>query len=97
MGRLDYMPLAFEARLPPLHPKRAAQLLMLAASGGSLFAGEERPVVVPWGWGRGALARAPLSRDSCAVEPRRRAGRVRQEDCPPEAPQAHASLGFVSG
>ena len=32
-------PLAYDIRLPPLHPKQAAQLYMLAAGHGSLFAG----------------------------------------------------------
>ncbi len=33
-------PRALELRLPPLHPKRSARLALLAAGGGSLFAGE---------------------------------------------------------
>ncbi|KAL0054630.1 hypothetical protein WJX82_000216 [Trebouxia sp. C0006] len=33
------MPLAFDARLPPLHPKLSARLTLLAAAHGSLFAG----------------------------------------------------------
>jgi len=32
-------PLAFDARLPPLHPKLSARLTLLAAAHGSLFAG----------------------------------------------------------
>ena len=32
-------PLAFDVRLPPLHPKLASQLYLLAAGHGSLFAG----------------------------------------------------------
>ncbi len=32
-------PLAFDVRLPPMHPKAAAQLYLLAAGHGSLFAG----------------------------------------------------------
>ena len=32
-------PLAFDARLPPLHPKLSAQLTLLAAGHGSIFAG----------------------------------------------------------
>ena len=37
-GQAD-APLAFDARLPPLHPKLSAQLTLLAAGHGSLFAG----------------------------------------------------------
>ena len=33
-------PVALELRLPPLHPKLSARLALLAAGGGSLFAGE---------------------------------------------------------
>jgi len=37
-GQTD-APLAFDARLPPLHPKLSARLTLLAAAHGSLFAG----------------------------------------------------------
>ena len=33
-------PVCFEARFSPLHPKLSAQLTMLAAGQGSLFAGQ---------------------------------------------------------
>lgn len=35
-------PLAVEARLPPLHPKRSSHLTMLATGHGCLFAGGDR-------------------------------------------------------
>ena len=40
MGRDAGRPVALELRLPPLHPKLSARLTLLAAGGGSLFAGE---------------------------------------------------------
>ena len=40
MGRDAGRPVALELRLPPLHPKLSARLGLLAAGGGSLFAGE---------------------------------------------------------
>lgn len=48
-------PLELELRLPPLHPKLGARLALLAAGGGSLFAGEAtprakhpHPIWLPW-------------------------------------------------
>ena len=35
-------PICFEARLPPLHPKKCSRLTMLVSGNGSLFAGEYR-------------------------------------------------------
>ena len=40
VGREAGRPVALELRLPPLHPKLSARLALLAAGGGSLFAGE---------------------------------------------------------
>ena len=40
MTTLEPPPVCFEARLPPLNPKLSAQLTLLAAGHGSLFAGE---------------------------------------------------------
>lgn len=40
LGRDAGRPVALELRLPPLHPKLSARLALLAAGGGSLFAGE---------------------------------------------------------
>ncbi|BDA49078.1 probable type I inositol polyphosphate 5-phosphatase 12 [Coccomyxa sp. Obi] len=43
-------PLALDVRLPPLHPKQAAQLCLLAVGHGSLFAGPtRRGGVLQWG------------------------------------------------
>ena len=38
--RLLEPPLALDVRMPPLHPKRSANIQALAAGHGSLFAGE---------------------------------------------------------
>ena len=38
--RLPDPPLALDVRMPPLHPKRSANLQALAAGHGSLFAGK---------------------------------------------------------
>ena len=44
-GRMTETPICFEARLPPLHPKKCSRLTMLVSGHGSLFAGEHRDQV----------------------------------------------------
>ena len=39
-SRMPDIPVCFDARLPPLHPKRCSHLTNLASAHGSLFAGE---------------------------------------------------------
>ncbi len=44
--RLLEPPLALDVRMPPLHPKRSANIQALAAGHGSLFAGEAARAIV---------------------------------------------------
>ncbi|CAL8463974.1 g3509 [Coccomyxa elongata] len=54
-------PLALDVRLPPLHPKQAAQLCLLAVGHGSLFAGPtRRGGVLQWGDVEGDIGRPDL-------------------------------------
>ena len=45
-GPPNLPPLALDVRLPPLHPKQASQLYLLAIGHGSLFAGKPRSITI---------------------------------------------------
>ena len=74
--RLLDPPLALDVRMPPLHPKRSANIQALAAGHGSLFAGEGSTTDGRAAKGRRQSCRTPVpalhtsAQFSCALEAR---------------------------